>query len=198
MRHQVACCALLLGLISPACVPEAASIHVEPASARLETRDAQVQLVAKVIDTHGKHMAWEKMRWSSSAPDVASVDDNGLVRALRSGRAVITARKGELSAESEILVDLITGLSVRPEALTLTLGGQPQPLTVELVSDAGHRRPASNPTLKVRSKNIAVAQGGGFLAPIAEGRTFVYVSSHGTTVKVPVTVVEDPSAAASP
>ena len=45
------------------------------------------------------------MEWSVSDASVASVDDTGRVTALTAGRAVVTARAGEKSAECDVTVD---------------------------------------------------------------------------------------------
>ena len=44
--------------------------------------------------------------WNSSAPNIASVDQNGLVKALNAGEAVITAKAGDFSATCTITVTL--------------------------------------------------------------------------------------------
>ena len=43
--------------------------------------------------------------WSSNAPGIASVDENGLVTAVGQGAATISARVGTLSATTTITVD---------------------------------------------------------------------------------------------
>ena len=43
--------------------------------------------------------------WSSNAPSIASVDENGLVTAVGQGAATISARVGSMSASTTITVD---------------------------------------------------------------------------------------------
>ena len=53
--------------------------------------------------------------WSSSDPDVASVDQSGVVEIHKSGYAVITSRAGAVFANCEVNVDA-KSLPVTPES----------------------------------------------------------------------------------
>lgn len=73
-------------------------VEVDPQTISMETSDT-VRVQAVVVDQSGR--AYTQMptgyqiTWSTSAPLVAEVED-GLIRALRPGQAIITARAGEL------------------------------------------------------------------------------------------------------
>lgn len=63
-----------------------------------------------------------EITWESSAPDVASVDENGLVTGGGNGTAVITARtKSGVSASCRITVDSDEQLAVQAEEMLLAL-----------------------------------------------------------------------------
>jgi hypothetical protein len=73
-------------------------VEVDPQTISMETSDT-VRVQAVVVDQSGR--AYTQMptgyqiTWSTSAPLVAEVED-GLIRALRPGQAIITARAGDL------------------------------------------------------------------------------------------------------
>ena len=67
-----------------------------------------VRLVAQVMDAEGKVLPAEPVTWTSSAPGVARVDDQGLVTADSVGDAVITASAGGKQGTA----DLEVGISV--------------------------------------------------------------------------------------
>lgn len=79
---------VVLGLLT-ACTPGAVlDVSIEPATATLTVAEVR-QLVATVTVSGNAPRA---VRWSSSEPDVASIDDVGLVTARTPGLAWITAR----------------------------------------------------------------------------------------------------------
>lgn len=85
-------------------------------------RDTTLQLSAEVLpeDAHDK-----SVKWSSSDPSVASVDQNGLVTAKKGGTAVITAttNDGGLTASCTITVEVhVTSVELEYETFRLTEG----------------------------------------------------------------------------
>ena len=71
--------------------------------------------------------------WSSDAPEVAEVDQDGNVTALTVGSAVVTATCGELSASCKVTVDPrvipLTSLSITKDYIELMVGDE-KPLSI--------------------------------------------------------------------
>ena len=85
-----------------------ASIKITPASLELFLgRDASAQLTATVSPADATNPA---LTWSSSAPQVATVSENGLVKPVAEGSAVITAQSadGKVKAECPVRVKVVT------------------------------------------------------------------------------------------
>lgn len=82
--------------------PRAIGITLDKASARIQV-DKTLVLTANVLVAEGED---NTVVWSSSAPEIASVDANGVVTAKQLGTAVITASAagGKYTAECEVLV----------------------------------------------------------------------------------------------
>ena len=74
-----------------------------------------VGILEAVVEPNGA----EKVVWTSSAPEIASVD-NGTVRALKGGKAVITATAGEKSAECEVTVTVPVN-KIEPEKTSVEI-----------------------------------------------------------------------------
>ena len=69
------------------------------------------------------------VEWSSSAPDVASVDADGLVTAHKPGEAVITVTTGDGNFTASCTVSVripVTGVELDRDTLKLTVGGTEQ------------------------------------------------------------------------
>jgi hypothetical protein len=67
-----------------------ASVEVSPALANLQPGNS-IRFAATLRDAEGNSLADQAISWTSSYPNVALVDENGLATALSSGTATITA-----------------------------------------------------------------------------------------------------------
>lgn len=85
---------------------EATAIKLDRTTAELRRRQT-LQLTASLEPAN----AQGAISWSSSDPAVATVDENGLVTAVQSGNATITASSGKLTATCEIDVVIAEGES---------------------------------------------------------------------------------------
>lgn len=113
--------------------------------------------------------------WTSSDPTVASVDETGLVTALKGGEAVITAKAGDVSASCTVSVVLkAVGIQVTPVSASLQVNKTLQ-LTASLIpSDA-----TDSFTFEWSSSNPAVASvdEDGLVSTHAEGEAVITVKA---------------------
>ena len=84
--------------------PSASRIEINPSSATLTKVGQTVRLEAVVYDAEGTEIHGASVTWSSSRPEVATVNANGLVTAMSNGTARILAESGTISANVEIVV----------------------------------------------------------------------------------------------
>lgn len=84
----------------------ATAITVTPSEYITHTLGEKIQLTAKVTDADGNEADLNKITWKSDHPEIASVDENGLVTVVSGGIATITATTviGNLSAACVITV----------------------------------------------------------------------------------------------
>ncbi|MXW68006.1 MAG: hypothetical protein F4Z72_13530 [Gemmatimonadales bacterium] len=79
------------------------SVVLTPVSAAIAPR-ATVRLVAEAFDWNGRPVANARFSWTSSDPDVATVDGKGVVVGIADGVATITAQSGYARGASQIAV----------------------------------------------------------------------------------------------
>ncbi len=82
------------------------SIVIEPRMATLMAAGETVQLTASVLDRNEQPVSGAAVSWTSSDTGVATVDEEGLVTAVGSGDARITASHGELTDSAQINVNI--------------------------------------------------------------------------------------------
>ena len=84
---------------------------------------SQFTITANIYPTDATNKA---ILWSSSNPDVATIDNNGVVTAVFPGTAIITVASvdGNAVASCTVIVDAYaTGISLNKETITLEVGG---------------------------------------------------------------------------
>jgi len=130
--------AALVALAVAACGPSVKTVTVEPARATLDAKGATVRLAAVARDDKGQAIdpAKLKVAWSSSAPQVAAVDESGVVTAQRSGEASVTAAIGEVKGSAPLLVSIPASVSLSLPSRDLR-PGETVVLSVVVVDDAG-------------------------------------------------------------
>ena len=85
--------------------PRPTTITVSPFATELTTLGATVQLTAEVRDQNARVMTGVTVTWRSSDTSVATVDQAGLVTAISTGTAAVTASAGPASASAGITVN---------------------------------------------------------------------------------------------
>ena len=83
------------------------SVTIESTEIEVEV-GVSVQLQATVNPSNATE---PDLTWSSSDETIASVDNTGLVKGLRLGEAIITAKAGDKTAQCKVVVTIATGIS---------------------------------------------------------------------------------------
>jgi serine/threonine-protein kinase len=186
----------------PAAVPlTVGRIQIQPTRLQLEAGQSAT-LALQLWSADGKPIREQReSRWSSSAPNVLGVGQDGTINGLRPGRATVSATVDGKRATATIEVRAavappttpaaVASLSVTPPNLTLTIG-RTQTLRLALLDARGNplaERPAtwtsSSPAVTVSSRGEvqAVSPGTAVVTATVEGRS---ASSTITVPQVPV------------
>ena len=146
------------------------------------TRGETGKLTAKVTPSNadGKTVVW-----SSSNPDVATVDNDGTVTALKAGKTTITAQAGGKTAKCTVTVNPIAVASIALDATTLTIDlNKTRKLTATVMPSN------ADSTVIWLSSDWSVASVGndGTVTAVAKGTATITAWADGKTADCMVTV----------
>jgi hypothetical protein len=147
-----------------------ASIVVSPSSAQLSALQQTTQLTATARTASGSSAA-ATFTWVSSSPDIASVDANGMVRAVANGTARITASSGAISGGADVIVRQAAARVQLATGGDSIVAGTSRALTAA-ATDAGNAS-ITTPEVIWTSSDLAVAtvSATGVLTARARGQT---------------------------
>jgi hypothetical protein len=112
--------------------------------------------------------------WHVGDAKVASIAADGTVSSLAPGKTLVTARVGDLVAESELQVDLrsVSRIELRPETAILHVG-ESQKLTVTAYDENGLPIPNAGAQLVAGSPDVVKVLGDGTITGLAAGTSVV-------------------------
>src|SRR6266516_3343634 len=177
-----------------------ASVAVTPAATSLPT-GGTVQLTAIPKDANGNPLTGRSVAWTSSNGAVATVGSSGLVTAVATGSATITATSEGQSGSASITVSNapVASVAVAPASASVQVG-QTVPLTATPKDASG--TPLSGRVISWSSSNTAVAtvSSSGVVSGVAAGVATITATSEGQSGSSSITVSNVPvaSVAVSP
>ena len=130
----------------------------------------------------------KKVTWTSSKEEVATVSAEGLVKAVKEGEAVITAKAGEKTAECRVTVSAkkipVTMVMLNKESLTLMVGDE-EKLVATIVPEN-----ATDQNVQWSSSNteVATVDQEGLVKALKEGESKIVAYVDGKTAECAVTV----------
>ena len=157
--------------------PAPSAIAVTPDTVELTALGQTAQLTALVRDQIGRVMGGVRVSWSSADTTVAAVDSAGLVTAVGSGAATVTASAGEASGGARVTVMQSAGsVVVSPAADTIALGD-----TLRLAAKAfdANGNAIAGAEFEWLSSDAAVASvdASGLVRGVGEGRATITAAS---------------------
>lgn len=137
------------------------------------------QLIARVEDGSGGQITGRMIEWQSSAPAVARVSDGGLVTAITSGTATITASSDGQSGTALVSVLVpIAGLRVAPASISLYPGDSSR-VDATSVDPNGNSLPGRSLVWSTGDPAVATVSSPGMLRATGVGTTFVVAAAEG-------------------
>ncbi len=134
-----------------------------------ETKKLQISITPKEASDH-------KVIFTSSNPDVLLVDEEGNIKALKSGTAKITVKAEENDVKAEIEINVyskVTGINLNYEEISLQVGDSFKIEATILPEDANNK----NVTFSSTNNDIAEIDNSGNIKALSEGQCEVVVSS---------------------
>jgi plastocyanin len=165
----------------------AARIHLAPAITRLVVGQ-RMSMTARAMSRAGDERRGDAFTWTSSAPNVLRVTDDGFVRAVTAGRATLTVRTGAATSSAAVTVvpNTIATLEVEP-AVNRVRTGDVVRLAVRAKDRLGRAINGLRPTWTMTGGDGIVEQDGAFV-PYQPGRYLVSASLGSRSADAMVTV----------
>ena len=171
--------AVLLGLLaSSACAPKPDTIRATPHKLTIYGLKRGAVAKAEVLDTKGIAIPGAPLQWDSSKPKIATVDGNGIVKAVAPGKTIVTAKHLALQATITVEVVDVASVVVSPARTTLTGGkGAKTTFTAE-AKDTDGKLVEAKPVWTSTNPAVATVDAGGVVTSVSEGRAGI-VASYG-------------------
>jgi len=152
---------------------------------------AQIVIAAGAQADLGRELGEGALLWSSDAPEIAAVTQDGMVHGLREGAATITAYALKQQAQCRVVVEHVPlqGVNILSETIELSVGDEADIQLEFLPEDASDRRvrfAADDPAIVNVSRN-------GVLRALQSGETIVRVYSADGTLSDSVRVAVAPA-----
>ncbi len=170
---------------------QAAQVDVSPESVTLSSVGDTARMSAEAFDSRGNPVANAGFLWSTDDGTVASVDASGLVTAVRSGSASVTAKSGSASGDASVTVLVeLAGLEVSPAASTLFAVGDTLQLEVQGLDANGNPVPGVSVTWSSEDDAIAEVDMTGLVTALKTGAVNIIAASGSLADSAAVTVAQ--------
>ncbi|ATB29159.1 Ig-like domain-containing protein [Melittangium boletus] len=171
----VRCLLLMSLLVLGACRSAPATLLLAVSEERpLHAAGQTVVVQATALDAQGERVEEPKLRWISSAPEVASVE-NGVVVARRSGRTTIAAAAGKARASVEVQVSIPSMLDIRVDGADFLLAGNSIAISAVVRNELGKPLQDVPPQWSSSDESVARVENGRLIG-VSPGRTTVTVT----------------------
>ena len=168
---------------------EVSTVAVTPAEANIAALGDTLRLSAEALDANGNAVAGAEFSWESSDDAVATVNATGLVTALGSGSATITAKTGSVSGNVNVSVaQEVRAVVVAPDTATVLVGD-----TLRLVATATDANGQAVTGIAFAwasgDTTVAVVDASGLVTGVGAGQVQVTAAAAGTTGRAQLAVV---------
>lgn len=156
-------------------VIDLSKIELAPALLRLigpAGTTARLELTGK--NAAGKPTVVPPVAWIVADPKVAAVAGDGTARSIAAGKTLVTAKAGDLVAESELEVDLrnVSRIDLRPETSILRVG-ENQKLSVTAFDENGSPIPDAGAQFVASAPDVVRVLGDGTITGLKTGTSLV-------------------------
>ena len=172
-----------------------AGVDVTPATSNLVVGQT-TRLSARLRDASGATITGRMISWSSNRSTVATVSSDGLVTAVASGTATITATSEGRSGSATINVSArpASAVIVSPGQVTL-FAAQTVQLSALVTDDRGQVLTGQTVSFSTSNSAVATVSTSGLVTGVSAGSATITATSDAAVGTAVVTIVPDPVAA---
>ncbi|MET0388002.1 MAG: Ig-like domain-containing protein, partial [Polyangiales bacterium] len=153
-----------------------------PAEAAIGVGQTQQFKASLVVDSQESDITAD-VDWSSSAEDIATIDENGLATAVANGETTIVASRGGVTSMAVLTVTdaKLTTIIVTPSGLSLAIGTTQRFTASGRYSDGTLRDLESGVTWNSSRTSTATINNDGVATAVAAGSTTIRATSSGVS-----------------
>lgn len=168
-----------------------AAVTLDKTEATIKVDDT-LQLTATIVPENAIET---KVTWTSDNEEVATVDENGLVTAIATGEAVITAEAGKMTATCKITVEpaviAVTGVKLDVLEIDELMEGETVQLTATVEPDDAIDKTV---TWSSDNEDVATVDQNGLVTAVAPGTVIITATSGDASATCKITVSAKPIA----
>ena len=165
-------------------------IDLDPSSLTLDTGE-RATVAATVRDETGAVLEDASVLWIAMTPEVAQVDQTGVVTAVSPGEARIAARSGNVMSFASVVVRALPVAALEASLPTAAIvSGTSAPVRVVAMGQDGEAVPGPSLSFSSSDEEVAGVDGSGRVYGRRAGQAVVTVSSGGVSASVDVEVSE--------
>ena len=158
----------------------AATVTITPDSGRMFVPDDTLRFSARVTDGSGADVPNAQVTWTTLDPGVASVDNNGLARAIGNGTARIVASSVGVADTALLRVSFERSVRVSPSSALVAVGDTLR-LTATALDASGNPIPGALFTWSSTNESVATVDAFGLVRGHAAGSVTIRAVSEGDT-----------------
>ena len=165
-------------------------LELAPEAVVLKQPKGEVWVQAKAMSHTGVQAPRVMIGWSIKDPSIATVDEKGKVRPLKSGHTEVVATHKSITASVPVDVLYVEKVEVEPKEVTVTEGGDPVELKAIGLDYLGRPLKDRSPTFHSSDPKV-VSMGQNAVFGLAPGSGVVEVQVDGAKASVKVVVEAD-------
>lgn len=168
-------------------------IEIQPGDVEFQSRGESKNLSARCMSRAGKRAERAMVSWTVKDPEIAEVNQKGVLKPKKSGTTEAVAHYDQVEAAIPVRVTFVEKIEVLNPTVTIKEGAEAVPIQLKFLGlnnkDLGKRGVTYTP----RDKKVAAIVGGNAILPLDPGKTVVDIQVDGISASMEVTVEEDKS-----
>jgi len=165
--------AVALALPAAGCGRKATTVDASPKKLKIYGIDSMQRLTGRILDKKGQPIEEGTISWSSSQPDVASIDSSGRLTAKSTGKTMIVARFQKLETQVPVEVIDVKGIDMTTPIVTL-MGPPGTRFPLQAVAKSSKGKPVEIVLQWTSSKpSVATVDSRGVVSSVATGSAIV-------------------------
>lgn len=179
----------LSALLLVGCGQKPKEVRLTPVKNTVYGLGERLLLTTEIVDKKGQVVVGAVATFESSNPKVATVDGQGTVKSVAAGKALITAKNGELTAQANVEVVDVKRIALDPPRLTLAgAKGTTTQLRAE-VHDSKDQVVELMPNWTSTNPEVASVDEKGLLTSVGPGRATISTTLGKIAASCDVSVV---------